>query len=87
MDIDLIHRNLPGLEQYQQPSETQVKDYLKRSDPTAEHNNLFLFVFLFFLSIFAVASMVNKFMGSDVYILNKQIEGFLASDQVEKTNF
>lgn len=52
LDFNKIEKFLPGLQNYKEPNEESIKEYLKSSNPLSYENNIW--ILMFFLAIFVL---------------------------------
>jgi len=59
---------------------------LAASDETQENNNIFCCLLLLLIAILVLASVSFRFLGSDAYIFNKEIEAIMMSQKIQKSD-
>ena len=82
LDLKSIEEVLPGLSEYKEPSEAEIKKYLERSNPSSFQNNVW--IFMFYIAIFALTwiSLEFKQESRQVYSMTKILESWLQSQNI-----
>eukprot|EP00347_Sterkiella_histriomuscorum_P017713 403348280 len=77
LDFQKIERVLPGLSQYREPNEIEVKEYLKRSNPLAFENNIWIFIMYIVIFVLTWVSLDLRSQSKEVYTMTKVLESWL----------
>ncbi|CDW75034.1 UNKNOWN [Stylonychia lemnae] len=77
LDFNKIEKVLPGLAQYREPTEEQVKKYMKNSDPLSFQNNIWIFLMYILIFILTWVSLELKSQSREVYAMSKVLETWL----------
>jgi hypothetical protein len=60
LDFAKIEKMLPGLEEYKDPTEQRIVEYLERSNPRAWRNNIWVFLVLCVIFLLTLISLDLK---------------------------
>ena len=67
MDFKKIEKVLPGLQNYREPDESVIREYLKSSDPLAFQNNIWILIFYIAIFTLTLVSLVLRQETTEVY--------------------
>ena len=79
LDLDKVERLMPGLVNYKEPTEIEVKEYLAKSDPTMWYNNIWIFIITSVIFLLTIVSIELKLTPKTAYNITKINESLMKS--------